>query len=138
VTTPAERAVLEAVRMHDRKALEEGNLSPRLRRAALDYRAALAKNDNLNVSPQPDLAALDHAVAEAVEAYITRGGIPRPDLWKRIEDAYNARRAALKPKPRYEALQAPVCMTVIRNTLTGVHYTAEEVAALLNQKEVKP
>jgi len=129
VTTPAERAVLEAVRMHDRKALEEGNLSPRLRRAALDYRAALAKNDNLNVSLQPDLAALDHAVAEAMEAYITRGGIPRPDLWKRIEVAYEARRAALAPNPRYEE-HCESCGIYDRQEKRRL--TQKEVAALLN------
>jgi hypothetical protein len=47
------------------------------------------------------------------------------------------RRAAMAPKPRYEALEQPVCMTVIRNTHTGTHYTSQEVAALLNA-QAKP
>ena len=133
MTTPAERAVLEAVRMHDRKALEdEGNLSPRLRRAALDYRAALAKNDNLNVSPQPDLAALDHAVAEAVEAYMERLTDPSTSRWKRIEDAYNARRAALAPNPRYEE-HCESCGIYDRQEKRRL--TQKEVAALLNKAE---
>jgi hypothetical protein len=94
----------------------------------------------LDACTEPDLDALDHAVAEAVEAYITRGGIPRPDLWKRIEVAYEARRAALAPKPRYtvEPNSTLPVRVVVYDTQESRPLTPPEVAALLNQKEVKP
>jgi len=94
----------------------------------------------LDACTEPDLDALDHAVAEAVEAYITRGGIPRPDLWKRIEVAYEARRTALAPKPRYtvEPNSTLPVRVVVYDTQESRPLTPPEVAALLNQKEVKP
>jgi hypothetical protein len=58
--------------------------------------------------PQPDLDALNAAVAEAVETYMVKW--PHMDIkancneWTTIIEACRARRAALAPKPRYEAL----------------------------------
>ena len=136
----AERAVLEAVRMHDRKALEhEGHLSPRLRQAALDYRATLTTDDNLNICTEPDLDAHNAAVAEAVEAYIkTYGDCSTSGTaeFMAIFKAGRARRAALAPKPRYESLGA--CIPIILDRKTGMKLTAHEAASALNVKEEKP
>ena len=133
----AEKAVLEAVRMHDRKALEhEGHLSPRLRQAALDYRATLTTDDNLNICTEPDLDALNAAVAEAGEAYRDRMRKNRPglnDAWEVTCQAIDARRAALAPKPRYEAV--PNVFTVILDHVKKEYLNTIQVAALLNAKE---
>jgi hypothetical protein len=86
----------------------------------------------LSVPDKPDLAALNAAVAEAVEEYdkiMYRFSGP-------VRDALDARRAAMKPRPRYEAL--PTAHTVMLDYHTGEQLNALQVAALLNAKEPKP
>jgi hypothetical protein len=91
--------------------------------------------DALDACTEPDLAALNAAVAEAVEEYVVVSPSAldktnQPSRWVIAIDAINARRAALAPKPRYEV------------NLLGVYdhkgrrfMQPEEVAALLNEKE---
>jgi hypothetical protein len=129
VTTTAERAVIEAVLSHDHAALINGQLSPRLRRAALDYRDAQVKDGNLNPSPQPDLDALNAAVAEAYEAWVTRTG-PAGAESVVLHEAVLARRAALAPKPRYEARGG-----VVYDTKGDRCPSTKELAALLNKEK---
>jgi hypothetical protein len=97
---------------------------------------------SLDACTEPDLAALDAAVAEAVEAYFRASPIVlvtnqySDGKWVSVVDAVKARRAAMFPKPRYEALyQLP--LTVIRDSITGTHFTAKEACTLLNSKEPK-
>jgi hypothetical protein len=81
----------------------------------------------LDSCTEPDLAALDEAVAQAVEEYDRT-------LYRfegEIRNALDARRAALKPKPRYRAAHNGV---IIDDNL-NIPMLAEEVAALLNAKE---
>ena len=102
MTTPAERAVLEAAKtyVHAWDAPRTCDTESRLLREAVHTLDA--------EPPQPDLDALNAAVAEAVETYMVKW--PHMDIkancneWTTIIEACRARRAALAPKPRYEAL----------------------------------
>jgi uncharacterized protein with von Willebrand factor type A (vWA) domain len=65
--------------------------------------------DALDACTEPDLDALNAAVAEAAEEYVfvTPAALDKefqPARWVIAIDAINARRAAMLPKPRYEAL----------------------------------
>jgi hypothetical protein len=86
-----------------------------------------ATGDLRRAPPQPDLAALNAAVAQAVEEYDRT-------LYRfegEIRNALDARHEALKPKPRYRAAHNGV---IIDDNL-NIPMLAEEVAALLNAKE---
>lgn len=102
--------------------------------------ALLDALDALAACREPDLAALDHAVAEAVEAY----AVAHPDglyaslapkEWKAIVVWRDARREALKPKPRYEAHPAPLAHSVgVWDNQEKRYLPQSEVAALLNRE----
>jgi hypothetical protein len=137
----AVRAVLNAVLLHDSTALFNGQLSPRLRQAAMDYRDLAPKDANLNHPAESDLDALNAAVAEAVEAWFdatkkAHNGTPNLDAWRddlsNIYRAELARRAALAPKLRYEATNE-TCSIYDRQV--GYHVKPSAVAALLNERK---
>jgi hypothetical protein len=86
----------------------------------------------LDACTEPDLAALDAAVAQAVEMHdekLLRAGGMSP----RLRQAALDYRAALKPRARYEDLGA--CIPIIRDRQKCINLTPHEVAALLNEKE---
>jgi hypothetical protein len=134
VTTPAERAVIDAANEYAHQAgLRDGTGSI--------VRAVRA----LDACTEPDLDALDHAVAEAVEAYREYspnvfGVVPAtPEArsrWGSVVSALEARRAALAPKPRYEA--CPEKHVVMWDRQTREYLNPLQVAALLNEREPKP
>jgi hypothetical protein len=154
VTTPAERAecrLLEnglraAIRALDSAwaaigdALMSGKgISEAYAKAvAGDVRCArIAAEAAFSAPPQPDLAALDAAVAEAADKWVDAFSYTEMETWcsdsRNLRSTALAKRAALKPKPRYEV------------NLLGVYdhkerrfMQPEEVAALLNAKEPKP
>jgi hypothetical protein len=89
----------------------------------------------LDACTEPDLDALDAAVVQAVEEYViahplTMDKEHQLSRWVSAINAINARRAALKPKPRYEAAPAG-----IRDNHTFQTYTLEYVAHLLNERK---
>ena len=133
MTTPAERAVLDEVREMNRHAIDSCYFGDHARAACRAYVALAA------APPQPDLAALNAAVAEAVEAWFDKtteahNGHPNLDAWRddlsNIYRAESARRAALLPKPRYEALEFG-----IRDHLKNITLTQNDAAALLNKEK---
>ena len=93
--------------------------------------------DALDACTEPDLDALNAAVAEAVEAhsverpysYVT---ITATGAWHRVVEAHNALRTALLPKPRYEALGN--AWTIFDNH-EQKYLLPPKVAALLNKEE---
>jgi hypothetical protein len=91
--------------------------------------------DTLNACAAPDLDALNAAVAEAYEAWVTRNA-PGGTESVVLHEAVVARREALKPRPRYAPI--PVTGVVILDNNTGNALNTLEVAALLNAKEAKP
>jgi hypothetical protein len=156
----AEKAVIEAVLSHDHAALINGTLSPRLRQAAIDYRDQRRRDADLNACTEPDLDALNAAVAEAVDKFVDRM-IAHPRYpWASdliaIRVAVLALREAMQPKPRfrYEVLDtqrsdANWRWAIVSRNLLGDSYRdgearcyavneqeAERIAALLN--EAKP
>jgi hypothetical protein len=152
VTTPAERAVLDAVLSHDSTAMFNAMMSPRLRQAAMDYRSTAKKDDDLRIAPQPDIAALDHAVAEAVDVWMDHAGlesVKSKSPWGMLCAALYARRAALAPKPRW-TVRNPKGSTVweLVDNRCGSSWSLpfdvslgvlEAIAALLNaQSKEKP
>jgi hypothetical protein len=84
---------------------------------------------SLDSCTEPDLDALNARVAEAVDVWDD----DRCDgkKYTRLHEAVIARRAALAPKPRYEATDA----TRILDNQTGYLLTANCIAMLLNEKE---
>jgi hypothetical protein len=98
---------------------------------------------SLDACTEPDLAALDAAVAEAVEAYFRASPIVlvtnqySDGKWVSVVDAVKARRAALKPRARYTV--DPNSTLPVRVTVYDTHesrpLSPPEVAALLNEKE---
>jgi hypothetical protein len=99
-----------------------------------DKQALINASDALDACTEPDLAALDEAVAEAVEEYRDTMRKNKPglnDAWEEVCSTIDARREALKPNPRYRAAHNGV---IIDDNL-NIPMLAEEVAALLNAKE---
>jgi hypothetical protein len=105
VTTPAERAVIEAARAYKRL------VDPHVRRRSC---VASEEFDVLDKAlraldaepPQPDLDALNAEVAEAVKIYMDNHTLARdrahqPKDWVDVIDCDADRRAALAPNPRY-------------------------------------
>ena len=131
MTTPAERAVLEAAKtyVHAWDAPRTCDTESRLLREAVHTLDA--------EPPQPDLDALNAAVAEAVEAYLVahpsaRDPKGQPDEWIVSLSTLLARRAALLPKPRYEALGN--AWTIFDNH-EQKYLLPPKVAALLNKEK---
>jgi hypothetical protein len=141
------REVLCAVLDHASYALQNGCMDTRLQRAAIAYRNATTadaarslKEDATRVEHVgPDLAALNAAVADAVEVYLNRdmGSGTAAVKWLEIEKATDARRAAMQPKPRYtvEPNSTVPVRVVVYDTHESRPLSPPEVAALLNAKE---
>jgi hypothetical protein len=98
----------------------------------------------LDACTEPDLDALNAAVAEAVEAHARRHPAsfterPAMSTWGAIADARNARRAAMTPKPRYTSHNHEVLRDGEWYLSAATRERAIEVAALLNASAtVKP
>jgi hypothetical protein len=92
----------------------------------------------LEACTEPDLDALDAAVAQAVEMHdeklLREGGMS-----SRLRQAALDYRAALKPKPRYRVLTVYPTYhgpsVAVHDTRDGRDLTADEVLTLLNEKE---
>jgi hypothetical protein len=95
----------------------------------------------LDACTEPDLDALNAAVAEAVRLFVDRTLEHPPFLWAQdlidIKDAELARREALAPKPRYtvEPNSTLPVRVVVYDTKESRPLSPPEVAALLNEKE---
>jgi len=135
MTTPAERAVIEAARKQE--------WAGRVPSTTSYYVDCLVGETNAAVRvliaapPQPDLDALNAAVAEAVERHAKAhaddyvpGKYPWSREWNDVADALLARREALKPKARYTANDG-----IVRDTRTGEYLSTYDCADLLNEKE---
>jgi hypothetical protein len=144
------REVLCAVLSHDAEALQFSRMSPRLRYAAIAYRNATTADAEraLKEDATPDLAALNAAVAEAVENLCKRwdeldhvegDNYQHGPLTDKVRTVNRARRAAMQPKPRYvvEPNSTVPVRVVVYDTHKSRPLSPPEVAALLNAS-VKP
>jgi hypothetical protein len=114
-------AVVEAAREHTEC---KGGV-PRMVKVDINlHRASHA----LDACTEPDLDALNAAVAEEADK-CDWSLVQWPDLNPFI-GAVRARRAAMKPKPRYAALEFG-----IRDHLKNITLTQNDVAALLNERK---
>jgi hypothetical protein len=135
VTTTAERAVLNEVLASAKRHCVDSEFWRHANAYLADIKAQ---------PPQPDLAALNAAVAEAVEVYANRHpnafeACLAPREFKVIVDANRVRRAAMQPKPRYtvEPNSTVPVRVVVYDTHESRPLSPPEVAALLNAS-VKP
>jgi hypothetical protein len=92
----------------------------------------------LDACTEPDLDALNAAVGGAVEAYLVvtpsaKNKEFQPPRWVAVIDAAAARRAAMKPRPRYEAANFGSIFDRERQT----YLTQTEIVALLNERGEK-
>jgi hypothetical protein len=134
------QAVVEAARVYAGRN-PDCSLNPQGQVVARAVRA-------LEACTEPDLDALDAAVAQAVDEYrekapsVFRTPPRTPEVrshWEKVVAATDARRAALKPKPRYRVLTVyPTYhgpFVAVHDTRDGRDLTADEVFTLLNEKE---
>jgi hypothetical protein len=89
----------------------------------------------LDACTEPDLDALDAAVAQAVEEWWMEDAKPRMqgERWARLIAARNGRYDALKPRARYEACSEK--NVVVWDRQTREYLNPLQVAALLNERK---
>ena len=118
----AERAVIEAAQVAVKERFARWGMAS----TAPGTIALKESVDALRVCTEPDLDALNAAVAEAADDW--RRGHANFDA---LANTFAAHRAALAPKVRYEASREGV----ILDHKTHSYLRAEEVAALLNERK---
>lgn len=123
------REVKQAVIAAARKVIKDWENPRYVVLAVQEMRTHVRALDEL--PDEPDLDALNAAVAEALDAWQDANGSQQTvDTWKRTSAALAARREALRPKERYTSGAG-----FVYDNLAGHTLTPKEVAALLNGRK---